>query len=161
MPLYSIEICDLFNSIRAGRWKKEVDSCRMDLNKKRELPCFTPSGVYKERNSKSLIIYSGIICLDIDNLDHPEELKRVCKSISWVWVVFISPSGRGLKIFIQTDSPLEKFKETEAEIAISFYEITGYMRDDRAKDLARLQYVSFDQELYENLHPEIFEKRSR
>jgi hypothetical protein len=35
----------------------------------------------------------------------------------------------------------------EAEIAVSLYELTGFMRDDKAKDLARLQFVSHDENL--------------
>jgi len=95
-PVISIELSKLFEFIQVGRWKLEVENCRIDLSKKRELPCFTPTGIFTQRNSLGIESYSGIICLDIDNVDNPENLKEVCKSIPWIWASFITPSGKGL-----------------------------------------------------------------
>ena len=131
-----------------------MEACRSDITLKKSLPCFTPSGVFSYRNSNGLTTYSGIICLDIDTIDKPEALKEIIKKIPWIWVSFVTPSGKGLKIFVLTDSISENFKEMEQEIATCFYKITGGIeRDERSKDLVRLQFVSYDPQIYINPNP--------
>jgi hypothetical protein len=159
-PATSIDIEEIFTFIKNGKWKKEIDECQLDLSKKKNLPCFTPTGLFSQRNSLGIIKFSGLICLDIDNVDDPKSLKEICKNISWVWVAFITPSRKGLKIIVQTNADVEFFHSTEAEVAISFYEITGFLRDEKCKDLARVQFVSHDADIYINNKPTIFKKRS-
>ncbi|MFM7683149.1 MAG: BT4734/BF3469 family protein [Bacteroidota bacterium] len=155
-PIYSIDIREILEEIRNGKWKSEIESCRIDLNKKKDLPCFTPSGIFHKRNSSGLEKYTGIICLDIDNVEDPERLKNLCKSIPWIWAAFITPSGKGLKIIVQTIPELNDFPRLEAEVALAFYKYTGFLRDEKCKDLARVQFVSFDQDIYLNQKPEIY-----
>lgn len=159
-PTISIDIEEIFSFIKNGKWKKEIDECELDLSKKKSLPCFTPTGLFSQRNSKGIIKFSGLICLDIDNVDDPKSIKEICKKISWVWVAFITPSRKGLKVIVQTNSELEFFHSTEAEVALDFYEITGFLRDEKCKDLARVQFVSYDADIYINDKPTIFKKRS-
>lgn len=159
-PTYSIEIEQIFYFIKIGKWKIEFNECEKDLNKKKELPCFTPTGLFSQRNSKGIIKYSGLICLDIDKIASPESLKEICKNIPWVWATFITPSKKGLKVIVHTDASLEFYQSTEAEVAMEFYKLTGYLRDEKCKDLARVQFVSYDQEIYINKKHTIFKKRS-
>ena len=155
-PIYNIEIKEIFEAIQNGKWKTEIESCRIDLSKKKELPCFTPSGIFFKRNSSGLEKYTGIICLDIDNVEYPESLKETCKSLPWIWAAFITPSGKGLKIIVQTTPELNGFSRLEAEVALAFYKLTGFLRDEKCKDLARVQFVSFDPDIYLNPNPEIY-----
>ena len=37
-PVISIELSKLFEFIQVGRWKLEVENCRIDLSNKKELP---------------------------------------------------------------------------------------------------------------------------
>lgn len=151
------DLLDIFHEIKDGKWKTEVEACRLDITLKKSLPCFTPSGVFFYRNSNGLTSYSGVICLDLDAIDKPEALKEITKKIPWIWVSFITPSGKGLKIFVLTNSILDNFKHTEEEIASCFYKITGGIeRDVRSKDLARLQFVSNDPIIYINPNPIYF-----
>ena len=101
-PIENIDIQELFISIKNGKWKSDIEKCQIDVSHKKDLPCFTPTGIFKKRNSQGIENYSGIICLDIDHIENPEKLKTLCKSIPWVWVAFITPSGKGLKVFAQT-----------------------------------------------------------
>jgi hypothetical protein len=159
-PSISLDIEDIFLSIKNGEWKTIVDECFLDLSKKKNLPCFTPTGIFKQRNSTGIIKYSGLICLDIDSISDPESLKEFCKNISWVWAAFITPSKRGLKVIVQTDADLEFFQTIEADVALAFYRLSGYLRDEKCKDLARVQFVSYDPNIYINSNPIKFEKRS-
>jgi len=159
-PLISVDIEEIFTGIQNGRWQEEIEACQIDFSNKKNLSCFTPTGVFDQRNRNGMLKYSGLICLDIDHIEDPKSLKDICMEISWVWVAFITPSRKGLKIIIQTCSELKDYHSTEAEAAMSFYEKTGYMRDEKCKDLARLQFVSYDKDMYINAYPSIFENRS-
>ena len=159
-PYSSVCLEEIFHLINSPKWKKEIAECKKDPINKRKLPSFTPTGVFNMRNNQGLTRYSGIICLDIDHVSDPMALKERCKGITWIWCSFITPSGSGLKVFVKTQTHQDDFKWIEAEIAVSFYHLTGFMRDDRAKDLARLQFVSHDQNLYLNNDAVYFEKGS-
>jgi hypothetical protein len=149
-PDSSICLTELFERIRSECWKSEITNCHIDPNNKRTLPCFTPSGIFYPRNTKGIIRYTGVICLDIDHIDNVIAAKEHCKTIPWIWACFISASGSGLKVFVRTNSKQEEFNSIEAEIAVAFYELTGLKRDDKAKDLARLQFISHDPDIYVN-----------
>jgi hypothetical protein len=159
-PDETYSLIEILDFIKNGKWKSEIEACRLDLTLKNSLPSFTPNGIFQVRNNLGLIQYSGIVCLDIDNVDDIPSLKRKCKSIPWVWVTYVTPSGKGLKVFVKTESTPESFKYIEQQVAQEFFNQTGLMRDNRAKDLARLQFISYDRELYLNPGSIVFEKRS-
>lgn len=156
-PTFSIELLKIIEGIQNGKWQLQVEKCRENLAFKKELPAFTPTGIFKQRNTDGIELYSRVICLDFDNIDNPNEIKEKCVLIPWIWVAFITPSGKGLKILVQTIDNLNNYKLTEEKIAKSFYELTGLIRDERSKDLARLQFVSFDKNLYINKTPTIYQ----
>jgi hypothetical protein len=155
-PTSVVQITEIFHDIKHGRWEREILACHQNLELKKELPSFTPTGIYSMRNTKGLLHYSKVICLDIDHVDDVLNLQEKCKTIPWVWASFVTPSGKGLKVFVLTDSDEESFKIYDAEIAVAFYEETGYIRDERCKDISRLQFISFDPGLYVNENPTQF-----
>jgi len=151
-PEANLELHEILDNIKNGKWKTPVLACREDISKKDKLPCFTPTGVFNHRSIKGLEHYNGIICLDIDGVANPEELKERCKNLHWVQAAFITPSGQGLKVIVQTQGTSENYKQTEELVAEAFLEATGVARDNRCKDIARIQFVSYDPELYYNPH---------
>jgi len=153
------DLSEIISGIQNGRWKDATLKCRKDLAKKNFLPCFTPTGVFNHRSIKGLEEYNGIICLDIDHIDNEDDLKAIketCKKLSWVHAAFVTPSGKGLKVIIKTSANVESFKQTEELVAQTFLEMTGCIRDNRCKDIARIQFVSYDPELYYNPNSSTF-----
>jgi hypothetical protein len=159
-PQSSFSLEEIFHLVKSPKWQHEIANCKKDPTNKQKLPSFTPTGVFSQRNNNGLIRYSGIICLDIDHVNDVISLKERCKQIPWIWCSFITPSSSGLKVFVRTHTHQDDFKWIEAEIAISFYDLTGFLRDDKAKDLARLQFVSHDEYLYLNNDAKIWERES-
>jgi hypothetical protein len=149
-PEKTVEIADILDKIRNGEWKDKVVPCRENIALKDKLPCFTPTGIFNHRSIAGLETYNGIICLDIDHVADPEDLKSRCKNLDWVRAAFVTPSGKGLKVIVQTQATVETYKQTELQVAEAFLEATGVARDNRCKDIARIQYVSYDPELYYN-----------
>jgi hypothetical protein len=147
----------ILDEIKNGTYEGKIHRCREDLSKKQYLPVFTPTGEFSYRSIAGLEVYNGIICLDIDNQKDPDDLIRRCKNIPWVTSAFVTPSGFGVKVLIQTNCTQEQYKETELEIAQVFEEITGAKRDNHCKDIARIQFVSHDPNLFINENAEVFE----
>ena len=107
---------DILTDIKTGKYRGPVTYIRKCLQEqkldsyekaKKGLLAFTPSGQFEGgRNQETLKKYSGIIVLDFDKLS-PEQLKKCRESVmddSFTLAVFISPSGNGLKVFIQTEA---------------------------------------------------------
>jgi hypothetical protein len=149
-PEGEFPLSTILEGIKSDRWKAKIQGCIKDLSKKRWLPCFTPTGKFNNRSIAGLYEYNGVICLDIDHVDDPEALKEKCKDIEWCHAAFITPSYRGLKVIVLTDAGIENFTAMEFAVASKFKALTGYMRDDRCKDIARAQFISWDPNLYYN-----------
>jgi hypothetical protein len=146
------DLSEILEGIQNGKWKDASLKCREDLSKKDRLPCFTPTGRFNHRSIKGLEEYNGIICLDIDHVTNPEELKERVTNLGWVMAAFVTPSGQGLKVIVKTHATTETFKKTEELVAAAFLEATGCARDNRCKDIARIQFVSYDPTMYYNPH---------
>ncbi len=154
-PLSTSSLISVLEEIRSEKYKKLIDDIRNEENPsksrlKDKLPCFTPTGIFSYRSLAGLESYNGVICLDIDSVENPEELKQKCKNLQWVHAAFITPSGKGLKVIVKTDATRETYKEKELQIAEAFNEATGFSRDNHCKDIARIQFVSYDPSIYIN-----------
>lgn len=162
----SIDISLILNYIKNGRWQTQVDEIRDLINRnenekasdlKKTLPAFTPSGTFNERRKKENIdSYSGLLHLDYDKVKDIESLKEIIVKIPYTYSAFISPSGNGLKVIVNTDTLLKN--HTEAFNALrSYYDgIVGLESDRAVKDVTRLCFVSYDPRLYLNETSEIF-----
>ena len=147
----------VLEDIKSDKWKDRVQKCRSDIKHKDWLPCFTPTGTFNHRSIKGMESYNGVVCLDIDHVDNPEDLKAESKKLPWVHAAFITPSGKGLKVIVLTNASPETYKATEEKVAAMFSEGAGFARDNRCKDIARIQFISHDPELYYNPESEIVE----
>lgn len=148
----------VLNDIKSDKWKDRVLKCHSDLKQKDWLPVFTPTGTFSHRSIKGMSFYNGIICLDIDHVEDPESLKEKAKLLSWVHAAFVTPSGKGLKVIVRTTAGTEVYKETEEKVATMFFDATGVHRDNRCKDIARIQFISYDPTLYYNPMSDIVEE---
>lgn len=148
-------LTEVFDIIKSEKYKSIIAKIRIEefpskSPLKNKIPVFTPTGIFKHRSIKGLEIYNGIICLDIDSVEDPQTLKELCKSLSYVHAAFITPSGKGLKVIIKTSSTVDEYKKTEEITSKRFFDDTGFMRDNHCKDIARIQFLSYDPDLYYN-----------
>jgi len=157
-PLESVFFSTIYDWIKSERWKDLVLASRKDKLKKAELPCFTPSGVFKQRNKHSLLEFSHLICFDFDNVEDLIYMNRQIKSLDWIYCSFITPSGKGLKVIVKVASKEEKFELLEKTIADKIFEITGLKRDIKAKGISQAQFISFDPNAYLNDQALYFEE---
>lgn len=129
--------------------RKEGDkSHRNEL--KKELPSICWSGEFNKRSDVSLVSHSGIICLDFDGYTKQKELlddKKKFSKNKYVYAVFISPSGRGLKVLVKI--PKDPDNHVGYFLALEKHFDSKYF-DRTSKNLSRVCYESYDPLLYHN-----------
>ena len=87
-----------------------VKKIRLEKNKsernemKKMLPSICFSGTFNKRADTSIIEHSGLVCLDFDGYEKQKDLlqdKEMLTKNKYVFSVFISPSGNGLKVLVK------------------------------------------------------------
>ncbi len=158
----------LLNSIRIGLYAHLIKPIRHKVkngdqkgadNDKRKLLAFTPAGRFEGgRKSENLVTYSHLIVLDFDKLDDEAVIPlktRICRC-EYTLACFISPSGRGLKVFVCVSTGPHEHRTTFIALQQYYQVLTGFKIDPSGKDIARLCFVSFDDRLYYNPGATIF-----
>ena len=153
-------IHNILQKIKNGEWEKQVTNIRKyisegDDNKasdvKKSLPAFTVSATFKDKRRKDCIdTYTGLLHLDYDKIDNVEELKARVMDIPYTYAAFISPSGRGLKVFVKSNNDLYSHTNAFNKLREYYDSIVGIESDKAVKDFTRLCFVSYDAELYLN-----------
>lgn len=159
-----VEVGEIINAIYTGRWKQKIEylrSIEKELYKinKVFLPAITFAGTFKERNNKGLNKYSGLVVLDIDNIDSNaiKNLKEQLKENENVMAAFTSPSGKGVKIIVPVNAGPEHHLAAFLHLQKTFESKYCLKVDDSGKDICRLCFVSYDPELWLNASFKSFE----
>ena len=121
---------------------------------------FTVSGLFEGGRKMSFLkTYNPFVILDIDKLD-PEVLPDLImktRKLPYTKLVFISPSGRGLKIIVEVDSEMTKHSVAYWQV-MNFYKDSLMVEIDKSgKDITRLCFMSYDPEAYFNEESTVFD----
>ena len=167
-PVQTITLQDLVSNIKTGTYQEDVNTIRMAIGMgkperadelKKNLLAFTPSATYSGGRKKEFIqAYNQIIHLDFDYIDE-EDLIQITKqtsSIPYTLACFRSPSGNGLKVFIQVDSLVQHHDLAYKQVQEYYEKQLGINADPKCKDVTRLCFVSFDENAYYNPSAKIF-----
>ena len=149
---YKTEVEEIRNLVAQGN-KAEAD------NKKKQLLAFTPSAVFSEKRQMPFLeMYSGFVHLDFDKLT-PEQLQTafaIISKISYTSLCFISPSGNGLKVFVEVSTELEHHDIAYLQVQKYYEDATGLKADPSCKDVTRLCFMSHDPNAYRTIQNEKF-----
>ena len=152
----------VLNRIKIGSSKVLVNKIRLcedkdNINKlKQELPAICFSGKFNKRNDKSIVSYSGLICLDFDNYSSVEDMlsfKDHLKKDKYTYSVFISPSGNGLKLLVKL--PQDKDNHLNYFLSLEEYYSSDNF-DKTSKNISRVCYESYDPDIYINDNSEVW-----
>jgi hypothetical protein len=154
-PFYR-DVNVIFERIREGKSKDLVKSIRTEKDKttrnkmKQELPSICFSGKFNKRADNSLLEHSGLICLDFDGYPSKKEMIAEKDSLSkdkYVYSVFVSPSGDGLKVIVKIpkdiDNHINYFNSLEKHFNSQHF-------DKTSKNVSRVCYESYDPMIYIN-----------
>ena len=143
---------DLVKSIRSEKDKSE----RNELKKLLPAVCF--SGEFTKRADKSIVNHSGFICLDFDNYEKVKEMQDDKSRLSkdkYVYSVFVSPSGKGLKIIVKIPADIDN--HVNYFISLEEYFDSPYF-DKTSKNIGRVCYESWDKNIYVNKESDVWDK---
>ena len=143
--------------------KDIVKRIRLEKNKterneiKKELPAICFSGKFNKRADSAVIEHSGLICLDFDGYPKQKELlqdKEMLSKNKYVYSVFISPSGNGLKALIKI--PADPENHVNYFNSLEKYFNSPYF-DKTSKNISRVCYESYDPLLHINTNSSIWD----
>jgi hypothetical protein len=157
-PWY-VSVGYIVERIRNGKDRSLTDLLRMqpdpekrkDIKKKLPAICF--SGTFSKREDAGLIKHSGLIAIDFDHLgDRLPELRKRLTDDPHTFILFLSPSGDGLKLVV-------RIPDSGATHRMSAAALTDYYNDeqlDEFKDVSRICFSSYDPDIYYNPDSKIF-----
>jgi hypothetical protein len=167
-PVEDVSLIILANWIASDKYKAPVAELRHLValgkieeaqTKKQQLPAFTPSATFKEKRLlPNMTQYSGFVHLDFDKLtsDQLEAAFQIMVAIPYTFLCFVSPSGNGLKVFVEVTTGAELHNTTYQQVMKYYENASGLRADVKCKDITRLCFVSHDPQLYKNLYNEKF-----
>lgn len=159
-PRTEISVMDAYKVIKGGWYMKTTAELRtindMDAARKFKATRFdyvTFSGVFTKRSDAYLTQHSGLLTFDFDKVDNLDVLRETLLNDRYfeTELLFISPSGDGLKWIVSID--LAECSHAEWFHAIALYLKTTYRLDvDKSgKDISRACFLPHDHEVY--IHP--------
>ena len=163
----------ILEEIRTGKYKHAIVYLRKSLAEKKEeaynkakksLPAFTPSGKFVGgRKMEFLAEYSNTIILDIDKLSKEDLTKasHLANQSEFTYASFISPSGNGLKILVKIATPKAGHKETFLLVQAHYEKLLKLEIDKSGKDVTRLCFYSWDENLYLNENASVFASETK
>jgi len=150
IPFCEIDLAKIYELVATDFFRFITDQVRKGLDSKsRVLPYITPSGCFKRRNICDLKSYSGIICIDLDNCNIAVKATLAADTFLNPALIFISPSGNGLKLFIEINNARQEDHLAHFN-AIAHYLSKTYqlVADPTGKDIPRACYLCEDSEAY-------------
>lgn len=157
---FHVPLDKIIKRIKAGTSKELVEAVRNgNIDKKKKLPSILFAGTFTERNSSSLQKHSGLMVVDFDKYPNEktmfEQLELLKQNPHFV-LLFISPSGKGIKGVIKVCDNLTK--DTHPKVFKEFYKKFEYEYFDIVNsDICRICFESYDPNIYVNMDAQTFE----
>jgi predicted P-loop ATPase len=158
----SVELSAFLEGVRTGKWQDIVLQVRSTSDKserdklKKSAPLVTVSGSFSDRKDDALKEHSGFIAIDIDNIDNPEEAKKLVQADSYIYSAFTSISGHGLCLVMRIDGT--RHADAFNGIASYLYHTYQLIVDQSGKNVSRARFISYDPWIHINTKAILFKK---
>jgi len=161
VPSEVIDLQSFIDGIKDGRWREEVDECRLALEvggeaaykaSRTSLPAVTISVVLNHRREGTSpeereAVHNGGIQLDFDRKDHlgmtVAEIRAIVEAHPSVVHCSVSTSGNGVKAIGRCPASIDSHKGSWHAFN-DYFSQRGLTLDPSTIDYGRLCYVSFD-----------------
>lgn len=161
IPKTAVTYQQVFKRIQSGGngLKEQIEKIRelkrngdpQYKEEKKKLMAVTFSGLFSERAASKIEEYSGLLCVDIDDLEENQikELKEKFKHDKYILGAFLSPSGDGLKVLLWSPDSSTKYHQQFYFTAERYFRDNYEVDIDRScKDVCRLCYISYDADAF-------------
>jgi len=160
-PSKKVNIVDVYKMIKAiGNGYAAKTSALRGIQEKREAREFkskqfdyvTFSGTFGNRSEKGLIKHSGLLVLDFDDVSNLGELRTLLLNDPSIEteLLFVSPSGNGLKWVIEIDLDTLSHKEYFKAVANYLLHTYKIKVDESGKDIPRPCFLCHDSNVFLN-----------
>lgn len=163
----TIKMFEELNHIKKGSYKNIIQNCREALQRgdkelygklKSSLPAVTFCGEFNGRKANNIVEYNNLMILDIDDLPKKDflNIKSTISDDKYILSIWDSPSGNGLKCLIRINSSIDKHKAVFNSLSLYFLENYQIILDKSGKDISRLCFSSWDENIYYNPNSKIY-----
>ncbi|MCU7551957.1 hypothetical protein OCK74_22750 [Chitinophagaceae bacterium LB-8] len=160
VPSGGVSLVEVYEKIKGISYQKCTNALRMIQDEKearaykaKQFDYVTFSGTFVKRENSALVQHSGLFAVDFDHLEDVEGLKQRLLADPYfeTELLFVSPSGHGLKWVIPID--ITKATHQQYAVGISNYLLHTYGQkmDASGKDVARACFLPCDPHVY--IHP--------
>lgn len=140
---------NIVEQIRAGATPEDRHNIKAKMAE--SVPSATILGRFSQRDSKHLVEFSGLTCIDIDlkdNVDIMPQVPSILRKLEYVAYCGKSITGDGYFAIIPIENPkhfIQHFYALEEEM-----KSYGIVIDKSCKDITRMRYASYDADGYYN-----------
>jgi hypothetical protein len=158
---FTLEAIEVYNRIKQGNPEliSKIKKLRAgDTDSKMQLMAIMFNGTFSERKDDGLIKHSGLCVLDFDKYPDVKTMAAERKRLMdcpYVYMMFTSPSGNGLKVVIRTPEST-KFEHKRRFEAYKEYIQSDYF-DVANSNVSRVCFESYDPDAYLNEFCEVFQ----
>ena len=134
--------------------QSEPDHTVQNKMKYELLPVAMFNGTFSYKNDQRIKEYSSFTAIDLDNFSSKTDMniaKMMLMKDSCVYVIYTTPSGRGLKAIIIHDNLSPDYHGELYEQLLGRYQISTI--DTSVSDLSRGNYICYDSDIYINYNP--------
>ena len=112
----------------------------------------TFSGIFQTRNDKALVNHSGLLCIDFDHLQNVDLLRNQLLQDEYfeTQLLFVSPSGDGLKWIISINTAKASHSEFFAAVANYILQTYKVEVDKSGRDISRACFLPYDPQAFIN-----------
>lgn len=159
VPHKSATLLQIYNAITGDFYKERTDKLRSIADPKQarhfkanNFDYCTFSGTFSSRNDKNLMQHSGLLAVDFDHLPNLEEVRQALLADEYfdTQLLFVSPSGDGLKWIIPIDTSQIPHGEYFAAVAKYILQTYSIEVDKSGRDISRACFLPHDPNAYIN-----------
>lgn len=159
LPHKTVSLAKVYNAITGEYYKQHTEKLRSitDVVQARKYKAAnfdycTFSGVFTARNDKSLVTHSELMCIDFDHVQNTDTLRQALLADEYfdTQLLFVSPSGDGLKWIIEIDTRKAPHGEYFASVANYILQTYSVEVDKSGKDISRACFLPFDPNAFIN-----------
>ena len=154
-PTMPVDEAQFYALVRAGKWNENIDKYREtgEASLKRKLPAFIFQATFDETKSKAgkmgawrkqaATRLTGLVVMDIDHVEKPKEvfqnviMKECENEKNGILLVYITPSGKGLKIVFKARTEWGNLIDNQHAMA----KVLGVEVDESCKDASRMSFI--------------------
>lgn len=154
-----LKLIDAYHLIKGPTYKEVTEDYRWLIGskegkeyKKENFDYCTYSGTFSSRKDDGLLKHSGLLTIDFDHVEDVAELKLKLLQDEYLAteLMYVSPSGDGIKCIIKIDLSTSTHKEYFEGVASYIKATYSIEIDESGKDVSRACFLCYDPDVYIN-----------